>query len=273
MGDCEGRGESVWRPCGVVSLLTDFGLEDAYVGVMKGVVLSRAPAAKIVDLTHGVPAQDILVAAWHLARSREYFPAGTVHVAVVDPGVGSARRILVAHDRGQAFLAPDNGLLGPVLGGEAAVYALDVARFALPGASRTFHGRDVFAVAAAALAEGLAPEETGAPAGEWRRAALPEPTRAEDGSFEVPILYADRFGNLVTTLCGEALEGGPSGWQVEAAGRVLPIAGTYADVLSGEPLALVGSAGTLEVSVREGDASRALGLAAGDRVIVRRRRA
>src|SRR5690606_20793974 len=119
---------------------TDFGLADDYVGVLKGALLARAPRASIIDLSHGVPPQAVRVGAWFLARSCAYFPAGTVHVAVVDPGVGSTRRILAALDGERAFLAPDNGLLAPVLSETAVVVALDAERFALPGASRTFHG-------------------------------------------------------------------------------------------------------------------------------------
>jgi hypothetical protein len=122
---------NTWKPSGVVTLLTDFGSEDPYVGMMKGVLLSAAPGLAIVDLTHGVPPQCLRVGAWFLAHAFGYFPAGTVHVAVVDPGVGSSRRLLVAEDRGHAFLAPDNGLLGPVLSSEARVFELDAARFAL----------------------------------------------------------------------------------------------------------------------------------------------
>ena len=259
-----------FEPCGVVTLLSDFGVVDPYVGVMKGVVLSRAPGATVVDLTHGVPPQAVAVGAWHLSRSAPYFPAGTVHVAVVDPGVGSARRVLCARDRGQAFLAPDNGLLGPVLSDAAEVFALDVERYALPRRSSTFHGRDVFAPAAAALAGGQDPRETGPPAGEWERLALPEPREGPDGSLVVPVLYADRFGNLITTFDPSNLEDGVAGLTVVAGGRAVPIVTTYADVERGEALALVGSSGTLEVSVRDGDAARELALGAGSTLVLRR---
>lgn len=267
-----GGSHGAWRPSGVVSLLTDFGADDAYVGVMKGVLLARAPRAVPVDLCHGVAPQALLHAAWLLKSAFAYFPAGTVHVAVVDPGVGSGRRILVARDRGHAFLAPDNGLLGPVLSKEAEVRALDVERFALPNRSATFHGRDVFAPAGAALASGLAPEEAGELAPEWRRAELPTVVEANDGSLRTEVLYADRFGNLVTPLGRERLEGGPARWTVEIAGVELSIRSTYADAERGERLALVGSAGSLEISVREGDAARELAAGPGTPVLVRRRR-
>src|SRR5258705_8794726 len=114
-----------WKPSGIVTLLTDFGTDDPYVGMMKGVLLSAAPGLRIVDLTHGVPPQSVRVGAWFLAHAFAFFPAGTVHVAVVDPGVGSGRKLIVAEDRGHAFLAPDNGLLGPVLSESARIYELD----------------------------------------------------------------------------------------------------------------------------------------------------
>src|SRR5258705_6312317 len=150
-----------WKPSGIVTLLSDFGTEDPYVGMMKGVILSAAPRLAIVDLSHGVPPQNLRVGAWFLAHASAFFPPGTVHVAVVDPGVGSGRKLLVAEDAGHAYLAPDNGILGPVLSPAARVYELDPARFARAGASRTFHGRDILAPAAAAVATGLSPKAAG----------------------------------------------------------------------------------------------------------------
>jgi S-adenosylmethionine hydrolase len=259
-----------WRPSGVVSLLTDFGLDDPYVGQMKAVLLARSANARIVDLAHGVPPQDVRVAAFFLERSARHFPPGTVHVCVVDPGVGSARRLLVARDAGQAFLAPDNGLLPAALSSHATWRELDVERFALPGASRTFHGRDVLAPAAAALAEGTAPEDAG-------RELAPPPVRlpavarrTEPGRVEARVLFADRYGNLVLDLGPEALEGPLSAWRAEAGGRALPFAGTYAEVRSGELCALVDSFGAIELAARDGSAAEALDLCAGDPVLLRR---
>lgn len=260
-----------WKPCGLVTLLTDFGLADPFVGVMKGVLLGRAPAARIVDLCHGVPPQAVAVAAWHLAGSRAYFPPGTVHVAVVDPGVGSQRRILVALDRGQALLAPDNGLLGPVLSAQAEVRVLDVARFALPGRARTFDGRDVFAPAAAALALGLDPRAAGERCDDWQRPEGSAARTLPGGELEVEVLYRDHFGNLVTAFDPRGLPGWPGGWTVIAQGRELAVLATYAEAAPGAALALVGSSGTLEVSVRDGDAARELGLGPGGRLVLRRR--
>ncbi len=263
-------GARPFVPSGVVTLTTDFGLQDPYVGIVHGVILGRAPAARVVDLCHAIPPQSVERATFFLAHARAYFPVGTVHVAVVDPGVGSTRRILVAEDQGSAFLAPDNGLLDGVLGAGARVRALDVERFALPGASRTFHGRDVFAPAAAAIASGLAPLEAGfgpevAPLrGPVRNA------RVEGDRGAAAVLFADHFGNLVLDVRAEELEPDPSAWCVDLDGRDLPVRGTYADAAPGEMLALVDSFGALEIAVRDGDAAARTGLSAGDSVTLRR---
>lgn len=264
----EAQRTGAWAPSGVVTLLTDFGTADTYVGVMKGVLLDRAPGVQPVDLTHAVPPQDVVQASWHLARAVDYFPSGTVHVAVVDPGVGSARAILVAEDRGQAMLAPDNGLLGPVLSPDATVYELDVERFALPERSRTFHGRDVFTPAAAALAAGLAPWEAGARTDAWQRGAWPE-AEERPGGLVIAALFADHFGNLVTTLGASRLEG--ADWSVQLGGEELPLVKTYADVEPGAGLALIGSAGTLEISVREGSAAERYRAGAGTPILLTKR--
>lgn len=252
-----------WRPSGVVTLTTDFGLSDPYVGIMHGVLLARAKGLAVVDLTHGIAPQDVCAAAFHLAQSWRWFPPGSVHVAVVDPGVGSARRILVARDGEHAFLAPDNGLLGPVLSPAADVRALDAARFELPGASRTFHGRDVFSPAAAALASGLDPALAGAPAGACERLAFPTPERGADGAVEGQVLVVDRFGNLITNVPGALLDGPAERWRARLGGRAVPARGTYAEVERGALVALVDSFGYWELAVRDGSAAAELGLAPG----------
>lgn len=264
------QGSSLgWRSSGIVSLLTDFGLEDAYVGVMKGVMLAHNDGARIVDLSHGVAPQAVLQAAWMLAHAWKHFPDGTTHLAVVDPGVGSERRILIAEDRGHAFLAPDNGLLGPVLSEDARVFELDVDRFALPNLSRTFHGRDIFAPAAAALAAGSAPEEIGSPIDDWQRAGFPGPLALDDG-WKTEVLMVDRFGNLITPLVlpPRALHG--AHWTARVGDASAPLVETYADVESGALLALIGSCGSLEVSVAGGDARTRLGARIGDAVTLKR---
>ena len=259
---------AAFEASGVVTLLTDFGLTDPYVGVMKGVMLSSEPKLELIDLTHGVPAQEVAVGAWHIQQSWARFPAGTVHVVVVDPGVGSERRILLAEQAGHLFLAPDNGVLDPTLNEGATLRVLDAERFALPGASRTFHGRDVFSPAAAALAGGLSPGEAGTETSDWVRLELPSPEVDADGTIRAGVLYVDSFGNLVTMIGAELLGGGVS-WTAEVGGREMPLVGTYADAGAGELLALVGSGGTVEVSLRDGDAAKHLGVEPGDAVSLR----
>ena len=262
--------DRAWRPSGVVTLLTDFGLRDTYVGVMKGVLLRAAPGVTAVDLTHDVPPQDVRAAAFHLRHAWRWFPEGSVHVAVVDPGVGSARRILLAQQEGQVFLAPDNGLLSGVLAPGAEVRALDVERVALPARSRTFHGRDVFAPAAGCLAAGLAPAEASVPAGDWLRLEWPRACAREQGGFEAAVELVDHFGNAVTTLTAAELDPARArGWVAEAGGRDLPVAGTYSEAAPGQALALLDSFGCWEIAVRDGDAARRLGLARGTRVVFR----
>jgi len=260
-----------WQPSRIVSLLTDFGLDDAYVGEMKGVILARCAAARPVDLCHGVRPQALLQAAWILRHAWRRFPPGSVHVAVVDPGVGSERRCLAAEEDGHAFLAPDNGLLGPVLSDAARVFELDVERFAAAERGATFHGRDVFAPAAAALAGGLAPEEAGRPIADWRRLTLPPVEARGPGSLSTEVLFADRFGNLITPLDAGLLAGGAGAWTVAIGEREIALRRTYADAAPGEALALIGSCDSLEIAVRDGDAARELGAGPGTPVEVRRR--
>jgi len=251
--------------------MTDFGLEDPFVGVMKGQILSRFPAARIVDLTHGIPAQRPAVAGVWLARSFEYFPRGTVHVAVVDPGVGTARAILCLSASAQVFLAPDNGLLEPVAARSADARAVRVAASSLAelGAARvsaTFHGRDLFAPVAAALASGAStPERLGAPA-PLTRGSLPAP-RVCDGRIEGAILTVDHFGNLITDIDAQMLAHVPNP-QVRIAERALAVRRTYADAAPGELLALVNAFDLLEIACANGDAARVLGIGRGATVTV-----
>jgi S-adenosylmethionine hydrolase len=246
----------------VVTLTSDFGFDDPYVGIMKGVLLSQQRGLALVDLTHSVPPQDVRAAAFVLERSWRWFPPGSVHVAVVDPGVGSERAILAGFDRGHAFLAPDNGLLSGVLSASADVRALALERFSLPRRSRTFHGRDVFAPAAAALAAGEELKGPPVDPASLRRPELPAP-RAGPGWLEALVVGADRFGN-VELLAGEEdlrRAGLAPGERVVAvvagAGRrhEATVGRAFADVPHGGLLVHVDSSGAVALAVNGGDAA------------------
>ncbi len=258
----------------IVTLLTDFGIADAYVGIMKGAVLSRCPSAALVDLTHDVPPQDLPAAAVVLAQALPWFPPGTVHAAVVDPGVGTDRDILVVELAGQLVVAPDNGLI--TLAADAhcpsAIYAVRDPAL-LPGdRSATFHGRDVFAPVAGMLASGLEPPAVGPSVSNVRRLELPEPV-LDAGTIEASVIYIDRFGNAFTNLSRGALDRWRAGRGVTvSAGRPrveVGVHATYADVPPGEPLALINSVDRLEIAVNQGSAAGALGLSVGSAVLVR----
>jgi S-adenosylmethionine hydrolase len=254
----------------VITLTTDFGSTGEYAGVMHGVILGICPDARVVDITHHAPAQDIAWAGRTLAAAWPYFPMGTVHTAVVDPGVGSGRGVLAAAHGGHVFLAPDNGLLSGILTEEARVFRVEETRFFLSKAGGTFHGRDIFAPVAAHIAGGVALEALG-PAVEpdkivrleWRQA------RAEaDGTLVGEVTDVDRFGNLVTNIPAEAsgARGGKAGRVRIGGGRSARIVGCYAEGKPGELVAVAGSRGFWEVSVVCGSAREAVGVEAGAEV-------
>jgi S-adenosyl-L-methionine hydrolase (adenosine-forming) len=256
----------------VITLLSDFGLEDGYVAAMKGVVATIAPEAHLVDITHLVPAQDIASARFRLQTVSRFFPPGTVHLAVVDPGVGTARRAIAVRSRsGSFFVGPDNGLLTGALDADspAAAVELSETRFwRTPAPSATFHGRDVFAPAAAYLARGTPMEALGRAIDptELVRLELPACETAPNG-FIGAIQAVDRFGNLITNVPGSLLTG-RRGWTVSIAGRSISGHRTYADVPPGELVALVGSHEFVEVAVNRGDARQTLRVGIGDPVQV-----
>lgn len=253
------------RPSGVVSLLSDFGLADPFVGVLKGVMLREAREVSLVDLTHGVPPQDYELAGFLLAGSFRAFPAGTVHLAVVDPGVGSERAAIAVRASGHFFVAPDNGLLSRVLAADPQheTRAIDVERLGLGAASRTFHGRDVFAPMAARLASGHTRfENVGAL---YFARFLPSAPAGAGG--EGLVLFVDHFGNLISDVPG-AFVRDLRDPVVEVMGRRLRVVGTYAEAEPGECVGLVSSFETLEVAMREGNAAQALGIGRGARLSV-----
>ncbi len=257
-----------------IALLTDFGLRDHYVGAMKGAILTVCPEATLVDIVHELPAHDVLAGALALEASFGAFPEGTVFLAVVDPGVGSARRPIAVEAGGRAFVAPDNGLLSLVLAVQpgARAHVITNPALARQEVSPVFHGRDLFGPAAARLARGLPIAEVGPAVSDLVRLELPPARRTRDGWLG-QVLCVDRFGNLTTNLRDVDLEtlGDPATGrlEVQAGGRLLPLVRTYADVTAGEPCALVGSGGRLEIAVNSGRADRVLALEQGAALVVR----
>ena len=249
----------------VITLLTDFGTADGYVAAMKGAIRTIAPDVLIDDASHDIAPGDVHAAAWTLGAYWNRYPAGTVHLIVVDPGVGSARRAIAVDACGQHFVAPDNGVLTRVLamcaGNAIATVEIDTPQHAV---SSTFHGRDIFAPAAARLARGEPLSALGKSGSAPLRLELGEPTRTAD-AIGGEVIHVDRYGNLITNI--------PAAWLTPGAhahvdGRRLPLARTYSDVQRGMPLALIGSRDVLEISVRDGSAAALLGLGRGDAVTV-----
>jgi hypothetical protein len=253
----------------VVTLTTDFGHRDPWVGIMKGVILGVCRDVKLVDLTHEVAPHDTMEAALALEAAVRFFPPGTVHLAVVDPGVGGSRRGLVVESGNQRFVGPDNGVFTPALGPAGwRAFELTAPEYRRPEVSRTFHGRDLFAPAAGFLALGVAPERFGPPVTDPLRLPWPAALAVGDG-WRGEVVHVDRFGNLITSLRADEV---PAGAVVEIAGRALPLVATYAEAEMGAAAALIGSAGRLEVAVRQGSAATALGVGRGEPVLVRPRR-
>ncbi|MGD9906373.1 MAG: S-adenosyl-l-methionine hydroxide adenosyltransferase family protein [Vicinamibacterales bacterium] len=258
----------------LIALLTDFGTLDHYVGTMKGVMLGICPEATLVDITHDVPPHDVRIAARQLAAACRYFPAGTVFLVVVDPGVGSSRRGLAVDTGDYRFVAPDNGVLGAVLDElpPRRIVELTERKFALPTVSRTFEGRDRFAPAAAWLARGAAITTLGRGVTAPVRLDWPSPTERPDG-VDGEVELVDRFGNLVTNIGRAAVErllrGG--GIDIAAGGHaVAHLVDTYADVPAGAVCALFGSSDRLEIAVSGGSAAAHLALGTGAAVQLRR---
>ena len=256
----------------VITLTTDFGTKDWFVGTMKGVVASLAPRTSVVDLTHELPPGDIRGGAFALAASHRFFPKGTVHVVVVDPGVGSRRRGIAVQTANGVFVGPDNGVLSWALAKEKirAIRGLENEVYFLKPVSRTFHGRDIFAPVAAHLSRGVPIQKFGPALKDFVRLAWPEP-RMRRGGFEGEVVYIDRFGNAITNLEGGRL---PSSARAtcEIHGRrrrLCPLRTFYQAVAPKTPVALAGSSGFLEIAVNGGSAEKALGVRIGTRVVLR----
>ena len=281
------------KPIPIVTLMTDFGTADGYVGTMKGVILGIVPQAQLVDISHLIEPQNVRQAAYVLFTAYPFFPPHTVHLVVVDPGVGSARRPIALRTPAGLFVGPDNGVFSYIVAREKEVEVVELAnpRYRLPSVSNTFHGRDIFSPAAAHLAAGVPLSDLGPRVDD---PVLFPPPRLEVAPPVITgeVLHTDRFGNVITSIGLLLWQGqgddlvlepafSPSGTSVrltasqvtvEAAGReIVGIHRTYSAVERGAVLALVGSEGYLEIAVREGDGAARLGLRPGDPVVVRYR--
>ena len=259
----------------IVALLTDFGTRDHYTGAMKGVILGICPDVTLVDITHEVPAHDVMAGALELAASAKYFPAGTIFVVVVDPGVGSARRGIAVDTGDYRFVAPDNGVLTAVLRETPPKKAVELTerRYARPTVSRTFEGRDRFAPAGAWLAKGIQLTALGRPASNIQMLEIPAPAVTADAIAGV-VLRVDRFGNLVTNIDRKTVErlaqSGPV--TIEAGGHaVTRLVATYAELPADDVGGLFGSTDHLEIAAPTASAADRLGVLRGAPVIVTRR--
>ncbi len=253
----------------IVTLLSDFGTADGFAAAMKGVILGIAPDARLVDATHDIAPGDVEAAAWALAQYWALYPPGTVHLAVVDPGVGSERRAIAVAADDRYVVGPDNGLVTRVLQAANVWRCVEAAEpaYMRTQPSSTFHGRDIFAPVAAHLASGLALERLGPPVEEPCLLSIDPPLRRA-AEIEGHVVHVDRFGNLITDIPGEWVD---SSWLFEAGGRDLgQLRRTYSDVGVGEAAVVIGSAGTVEISTRDDSAAKKFGVARGDPVIARR---
>jgi S-adenosylmethionine hydrolase len=250
----------------VITLTTDFGTADHFAGTMKGVILSIAPRVRIVDITHEIAPYEIGEASFVLAQAWRYFPKGTIHVVVVDPGVGGARRPILAAAGGHYFIAPDNGVLTMIYdAAPAKVRVISNAKLMSKQVSRTFHGRDVFAPAAAHLARGVPPARFGKLIEDYTRWSLVKPVRLSRNIWTGSILKVDRFGNLITNLHIDEfpdVKTRPFELRVGLE-RVRRLALTYAETEIGEVFVIIGSFGYLEVAANQDSAAKTLGSDAG----------
>lgn len=247
----------------ITTITTDFGLSDGFVGIMKGVILELAPNANFVELSNDVRAGDIESGAWILANSYRFFPKGTIHLAVVDPGVGSQRRGIIVRNSDYTFVGPDNGLFSLVLDhiGKVDCFWLNESRFWLKDVSRTFHGRDIFAPVVAHLLSGRRPEELGSPLPYSEVVRLPaRPLEVHKSTVQAVIVYIDRFGNLISNAPNSVLE---SATYCTVRGARIPLCQMYSAVPHGQPIACLGSHGYLEIAINQGNAAHVLNASIG----------
>lgn len=255
---------------GLITLTTDFGWQDGYVAAMKGVILSICPEATLVDVTHDVPPQDVRHGAFVLQTAASYFPQGTVHLAVVDPGVGTRRRAVAVRTPRACYVAPDNGLLSFVLMHEEEYTAVELANpdYHRHPVSATFHGRDIFAPAAAHICRGVPLEALGPRADDLSLFSVPRPSVVEEDTLAGEVIHVDRFGNIVSNIRREDAD-----WDrvraVHIGGHAVEhFCSTYGEGEQGELVALLGSSGYLEVAVRGGNAAEHLRVKVGDEIHV-----
>lgn len=262
----------------IITLLTDFGWGDGYIGTMKGVILVINPDCLIVDLAHEIPSHDVMGAALVVGQGYPYFPAGTIHVVVVDPGVGGTRKPLILETERYFFVGPDNGVFDLVLKREEGirVYELVEERFRLPQVSQTFHGRDIFAPAAAHLSLGVSPGEMGPLLPREALVTLDIPDPVQDGGLlQGEVISVDHFGNLITNIPQDAVGvlAPDEMVEVEINGeRIGGLKSSYAEGEAGEIISLWGSGGLLEIALKERSLHRERGWRRGERVRIRRKR-
>jgi S-adenosylmethionine hydrolase len=262
----------------IITLITDFGLDDEYVGLMKGVMLSIQPSATIVDITHHIGPQDTVQAAYAVDAAYRYFPAGSVHLIIVDPGVGGQRAVIAVKTKGHVFIAPDNGVLTLVLdGGEIkACIRADNPEFFLKSISQTFHGRDIFAPVAAHIAGGISLNDIGHAADVAELVRLPDlkTCRSQKGEITGKIVSIDHFGNLITNIPEHQIhenrgDKSENNLRIRVGKHIISgLSHTYESVASGKILALIGSRGYLEIAANSGSAAKQLNVQKGDGVTV-----
>lgn len=257
----------------IITLTTDFGLSDHFVGTMKGVILGIVPEAEIVDISHSVQAFDVLDGALTLAQGYSYFPERTVHMVVVDPGVGTARRPIVATTDRYHFIAPDNGVLSLIYGREERLHVRHVTaeHYFLQPVSNTFHGRDIFAPLAAYVAKGVDPAKFGEEVEDFVRFNAPRPKPVNERQLRGVVLKVDRFGNLVTNITPEDVpalfQAEPPGFKILVGKReITEIKTAYAQGAPGEVFGILGSMGYLEIAANRGAAAQILGIGKGSDV-------
>lgn len=255
----------------VITLTTDFGLQDYYVSAMKAVMLGIAPEVRLVDVSHDIPSQDIMAGSWVLKNSAMLFPSGTVHTVVIDPGVGTDRNAVALRIEDQYFVGPDNGIFSLLTTDRSyTAVKLNKKEYLRESRSNTFHGRDVFAPAAAHLSRGVTLEELGEPLDELISYRWMQPIADKDG-LEGTIIHIDKFGNLVTNISADLIDEVLAGKQVKIyVGNVIlnEINTTFGAVTEGEPVAYIGSAGMLEVGINQGNAQKMLGVQKGAQISI-----